>query len=89
MDPATLIFAGKVTLGAVAAVGGATVALPLLGFSSAGVAAGSVAAGVQSMIGNVAAGSAFASLQSAGVTGLAAATKAALATGGAAVAAFL
>ena len=50
-----------------AAVACATVtAIPLLGFTTAGVAAGSVAAGVMSGIGNVAAGSAFAFLQSAG-----------------------
>lgn len=39
------------------------------GFTSSGVAAGSIAAGVQAGIGNVAAGSTFAALQSIGATG--------------------
>lgn len=42
----------------------------LLGFTSAGIGAASVAAVVQSSIGNVAAGSVFATLQSAGATGI-------------------
>eukprot|EP01023_Acetabularia_acetabulum_P007575 TRINITY_DN1330_c0_g1_i4.p2 TRINITY_DN1330_c0_g1~~TRINITY_DN1330_c0_g1_i4.p2 ORF type:complete len:187 (-),score=23.56 TRINITY_DN1330_c0_g1_i4:482-1042(-) len=41
-----------------------------IGFSGAGVVAGSLAAGWQASIGNVVAGSTFASLQSAGATGL-------------------
>ena len=41
----------------------------LMGFKSAGVAAGSMAAGVQAGIGNVAAGSTFALFQSIGATG--------------------
>ena len=54
---------------------GATLALvgggaALLGFSSAGIAAGSVAAGTQAGIGNVAAGSLFAAAQSAGASGV-------------------
>ena len=52
----------------VATVAGAVIAGPLaftyglaaLGFGSAGVGAGTIAAGIQSGIGNVAAGSAFA-----------------------------
>lgn len=44
--------------------------LPLVGFGSAGVAAGSAAAAWQSSIGSVAAGSLFAILQSLGATGL-------------------
>ncbi|KAF2271992.1 uncharacterized protein EI97DRAFT_239297 [Westerdykella ornata] len=44
------------------------------GFGSGGVVAGSMAAGIQSSIGNVAAGSAFAFLQSAGAGGAAAGT---------------
>jgi len=43
-----------------------------------GVVAGSVAAGVQSVIGNVAAGSAFAALQSIGAAGLTCGAKAAI-----------
>ena len=41
----------------------------LLGFGSTGIVAGSVAAGIQSGIGNVAAGSAFSTLTSMGMTG--------------------
>lgn len=80
------VIIGKVALGAliggVAAVSAATFALPILGFGSAGVAAGSVAAGVQSLIGSVSAGSLFALLQSVGATGLAMGAKAAIATVG-------
>ena len=51
-----------------------TVAPPVIiasaGFGASGVAAGSLAAGVQSSIGNVAAGSAFAVLRSAGTVPL-------------------
>lgn len=85
MDPISLlIFGAKCAAGAVVAVGGAVVALPALGFSSAGIAAGSIAAGIQSLIGNVAAGSVFAAFQSAGVLGLAGATQAILGAVGAA-----
>lgn len=68
-----------------AAVGGtillAPVALSLAGFTTAGVAAGSMAAAVQSGIGNVVAGSMFAMLQSLGAAGMTAGT---VATAGAA-----
>jgi len=68
--------------GVVATGVGAVVAAPLVisaaGFTAGGVAAGSLAAAWQSSIGSVAAGSVFASLQSAGVLGLAATTKAAV-----------
>ena len=62
----------KVTVGV--AITGGTVAfistVPiLLGFGTGGIVAGSVAAGIQSLIGNVAAGSLFASLTSLGMTG--------------------
>lgn len=40
-----------------------------IGFSTGGVVAGSIAAGVQAGIGNVAAGSTFAALQSVGALG--------------------
>jgi len=43
--------------------------LSSLGFTASGVAAGSVAAAIQAIIGNVAAGSLFAAAQSAGATG--------------------
>ncbi|KAK3935436.1 hypothetical protein QBC46DRAFT_413049 [Diplogelasinospora grovesii] len=43
--------------------------LGAFGFSSGGVVAGSIAAGIQSAIGNVAAGSGFATLTSAGMGG--------------------
>ena len=53
-----------------AAVGtGATAAVSLAGFTSAGVAAGSLAAATQASIGYVAAGSIFAGLQSVAATG--------------------
>lgn len=61
----TLVGAG---IGLVA-VAVAPAALTVVGFSSGGVVAGSIAAGVQSSIGNVAAGSIFATLQSVGATG--------------------
>ena len=57
---------GGIGLGIVVA---APVALPVIGFSSSGVVAGSLAAAIQSSIGNVAAGSIFATLQSIGATG--------------------
>ena len=41
----------------------------LIGFGSTGIVAGSIAAGIQSAIGNVAAGSIFATLTSWGMTG--------------------
>jgi hypothetical protein len=47
---------GAVIAGPVAVVGG----LAVLGFGGAGIAAGSIAAGIQSGIGNVVVGSAFA-----------------------------
>ena len=43
--------------------------LPAIGFTAGGIASGSIAASIQSGIGNVVAGSAFASLQSAGMSG--------------------
>lgn len=67
------------------AVGGAVLLAPALlslaGFTTAGVAAGSMAASIQAGIGNVAAGSMFALLQSLGAVGL---TTGTVATAGAA-----
>lgn len=51
------------------AVAAGCAVLPAIGFTAEGIAAGSIAASIQSGIGNVAAGSAFASLQSAGMSG--------------------
>mmetsp|Transcript_8965 Transcript_8965/g.16916 ORF Transcript_8965/g.16916 Transcript_8965/m.16916 type:complete len:212 (-) Transcript_8965:2700-3335(-) len=61
-------------VGIVAAVAGGSVAtaglaLTVAGFGASGIVGGSIAACVQSSIGNVAAGSLFATLQSAGATG--------------------
>ena len=53
----------------VGAVLAAPVVLPVIGFSSTGVLAGSMAATAQAAIGNVAAGSVFATLQSIGAVG--------------------
>ena len=64
MEPLSMV--GLVTVGLVATATGGAIALPLLGFTGSGVAAGSVAAGIQSGIGSVAAGSIFAAAQSAG-----------------------
>jgi len=61
---------GGAVVGGVAALTVAPWALPLLGFAKTGVVVSSIAAGVQSTIGNVAAGSMFAALQSAGATGV-------------------
>lgn len=51
------------------AVAAGCAVLPAIGFTAEGIAAGSIAAGIQSGIGNVVAGSAFATLQSAGMSG--------------------
>lgn len=72
-------------IGVAAATGaGLFVAAPAVlaaaGFTGAGIAAGSIAAGLQAGIGNVVAGSAFAALQSAGVTGVVSATTGAAAS---------
>eukprot|EP01083_Nonionella_stella_P269401 911483_1 len=75
---------------AVAMVGGSVIAVALipvilvkLGFTVAGVVAGSLAAWIQSIIGNVASGTLYAAMQSAGVLGASATTKYAVAGVGA------
>lgn len=86
-------FLGGINVGDIlAVVGGATVAvvsapllLPAMGFGAGGIAAGSIAACLQSMVGNVAAGSLFAALQSAGAAGLATSIQVGLGSAGAAV----
>ncbi|XP_052765513.1 interferon alpha-inducible protein 27-like protein 2A [Mya arenaria] len=75
---------GRVAFGVaagVATLAGAPVALGALGFGSAGVVAGSIAAGIQGPA--VVSGSYFALAQSAGAAGLAVGTQAALFVGGA------
>ena len=58
---------GALKIGGVIALAGLS---PIaLGFGSNGIVAGSVAAGIQSMIGNVAGGSIFSTLTSLGMTG--------------------
>ena len=52
-----------------AVVTGVALAPVAIGFGSAGIVAGSIAAGIQSLIGNVAAGSLFATMTSLGMTG--------------------
>lgn len=47
----------------------ASAATSIVGFTSSGVAAGSLAAGLQASVGNVAAGSLFAGMQTIGATG--------------------
>ena len=70
------------TVGAVGAVVAAPMVIGALGFGSAGVGAGTVAATTQSTIGSVSAGSFFAGAQSAGAIGLGAQTTAAIGAGG-------
>ena len=62
-------YAKRIATGA-AIVGGIALAPIAIGFGSAGIAAGSIAAGIQSLIGNVAAGSFFATMTSFGMTGV-------------------
>ena len=57
-------------VGIVTAIIGIPAALAAIGFSAAGVVAGSIAAAIQSFIGCVAPGSIFAILQSAGAAGI-------------------
>ena len=55
---------GNVVTVAVVGVVGVGIAMAAAGFGTTGIVAGSVAAGIQSTIGNVAAGSPFAAVQS-------------------------
>ena len=82
---AGLVVGGVVGIGA--ATIGVPVALTVAGFGATGVAAGSVAAAVQSSIGSVAAGSTFAVLQmqSAGAAGISWVTTGAIAGTGAVI----
>ncbi|KAG7354893.1 interferon-induced 6-16 family protein [Nitzschia inconspicua] len=65
-------------LGIPLAIGGIGIVATAAGFGAAGVVGGSLAASIQSGIGNVAVGSAFATMQSLGATG----TFSAMTTGG-------
>ncbi|XP_012707728.1 interferon alpha-inducible protein 27-like protein 2A [Fundulus heteroclitus] len=85
------VSAGAGAVGAVGAVALVPAALGVIGFSSAGITAGSYAAGMMSSYaiangGGVAAGSLVSLLQSAAAAGLSVATKAAVASAGASVA---
>jgi hypothetical protein len=51
-------------------VGGVLAIPSVLGFGTTGIVGGSIAAGIQSSIGNVAVGSTFSVLQSLGATGV-------------------
>ena len=81
-----MFIAGTAVLGGTVCIFAAPVVLGAVGFGSGGVVATSIAAGIQSTIGNVAAGSAFAALQSVGAAGLGTAGTAAVGAAGAAAA---
>ncbi|KAK6077829.1 hypothetical protein SCUP515_04667 [Seiridium cupressi] len=89
-NPGAAAVYGLAGLGVVAVAAPAVIATPALGaagFGAQGVVGGSLAAGVQSGMGNVAASSLFATLQSAGAAGAgAAAVNAVVQVGGAGVA---
>ena len=61
-------FAKGIVIGGISIAGIALIPAAL-GFGSAGIVGGSIAAGIQSIIGNVAAGSLFSFFQSLGMTG--------------------
>ena len=67
---------GKVALIAGGVITGVALVPIALGFGTAGIVGGSIAAGIQSLIGNVAAGSLFATCTSLGMTGAFASTAA-------------
>jgi len=77
---------GAAVVGGVGALALAPVVLTVVGFGSAGIAAGSVAAAAQSYVGVVTAGSTIAALQSAGAAGIGLGAKAAIGGIGAAAA---
>ncbi|KAG8172863.1 hypothetical protein JTE90_011266 [Oedothorax gibbosus] len=80
-------FALKTVVVSGAVLGGVAIAVPALGFTSVGVAAGSAAAAYQSAVlgGTIVSGSTFAVLQSVGAAGLAAGTQAGIVAGSAVV----
>ena len=67
-DTADKTVIGVSTAGGIVAA--SRLSLKAVGFKAAGIAAKSIAAGMQAGVGNVAAGSGFATLQSWGATGL-------------------
>ncbi|GFT07154.1 hypothetical protein NPIL_178841 [Nephila pilipes] len=89
VETATLILGAKfvagAVVGAVATMVAAPVVLLAVGFTPAGVAAGSIAAAVHNSIGVVSAGSVFAALQSAGAAGIGFLTNIGLVSAGSAV----
>ena len=96
LNPEIFLFASAIITAIISLATGsswstiATIGIALLGIGqalglTAGVVCGSIAAGVQSAIGNVAAGSIFAGLQSVGAAGMSASTQAAIVGAGATI----
>merc|ERR1712002_817383 len=75
---------GPTLIGAAVGLVAAPIVLPVLGFGATGITAGSLAAGVQSVLYGGATSGAFAALQSAGVAGVSAVTAGILGSAGAA-----
>jgi len=84
-------YTAAAVVGGTAAVVAAPFVLTAAGFTSAGVAAGSIAAGIQSTVygGTIASTSLFAGLQSAGAAGLGASAASAVFAGGAGIATWI
>lgn len=84
-------YTAAAVVGGTAAVVAAPFVLTAAGFTSAGVAAGSIAAGIQSAVygGTIASTSMFAGLQSAGAAGLGASAASAVFAGGAGIATWI